>query len=129
MSKFQHHGRLKKMHPYAELWEVKEHEYNTVNKHVIWTSLDEGNEIWAHKQCKGKFFKDNYLSKQTSLPINEESVNNVIDEEIESSNSNVTNNPNIIQSTRKKYISAKINLSVNSFSGNYLFTTTQKDYN
>ena len=100
---FQKLQDVQKFKTYAELWELKDHEYNTVNKHVKWTLLDEGNEIWAHKQCKGKFFKDNYLSKQTSLPTNEESVSNDIDGEIESSSSSIANTPDIRQSSRKKY--------------------------
>ena len=43
------------------------------------------------------------MSKQTSLPTNEESVNNVIDEEIESSSPNVANNSDIRQNTRINY--------------------------
>ena len=53
-----------------------------MNKHVARTSME---EIWAHKQCKGKSLKDEYLSKQASLPANEESTSNIIDEWIEGS--------------------------------------------
>ena len=68
---------------------------------MAWTSLDESDEIWAQKQCKGKLFKDDYLSKQSSFPANEENASNVIDEEIEGSSSNVPKNAEIRQSTRK----------------------------
>ena len=92
--------RYLKLKAYAEKWESKNHEYNPMNKHVAWISLD---EIWAHKQCKGKFLKDDYLSKQASLPANEESTNNIIDEGIGNSSSNDCDNTEIRQRTRKRY--------------------------
>ena len=101
---FQKIQDIQKFKAYAEKWESKDHEYNTINKHVSWTSLDESDEIWAHQspwQCKGKLFKDYYLSKQSSFPANEENASNVIDEEIEGSSSNVPENAEIRQSTRK----------------------------
>ena len=83
---------------YAEKWESKNHEYNTMNIHVACTSLD---EIWAHKQCKEKFLKDEYLSRQAPLPANEGSTSNIIDEGIEGNGSIDRDNTEI--STRKRY--------------------------
>ena len=53
---------------YAEKWEKKKHTFNTVKIHVSWESLNNTTEIWAHKSCKGTFFKTEYLEKQPDVP-------------------------------------------------------------
>ena len=42
----------------AEAWEKVDHEYNKINQMVDFA------EKWAHKTCKGKFFKKEFLASQ-----------------------------------------------------------------
>ena len=46
----------------------KNHTLNTVKSHVSWESLNNTTEIWTHKNCKGTFFKTEYLEKQSDVP-------------------------------------------------------------
>ena len=48
--------------------EEKNHTLNTVKSHVSWESLNNTTEIWAHKNCKGTFFKTEYLEEQPDVP-------------------------------------------------------------
>ena len=44
---------------FAERWHQKQHEYNKVLNVVDWTNEQ---EHYAHKSCKGTFFKENFLN-------------------------------------------------------------------
>ena len=48
--------------------EKKKHKFNTVKSHVSRESLNSTTEIWPHKNCKGTFFKIEYLEKQPDVP-------------------------------------------------------------
>ena len=65
---FQKITDIKKFCNYAEKWEKKTHTFNTVKSHVSWESLNNTTEIWEHKNCKGTFFKTEYLAKQSDVP-------------------------------------------------------------
>ena len=45
----------------AEFWQEKDHEYNKVIHLVNWK---DSTEKWAHKSCKGMFYKLDYLERQ-----------------------------------------------------------------
>ena len=46
----------------VEAWEKVDHEYNEINQLVEW---QDSKEIkWAHKACKGTFFKKEFLASQ-----------------------------------------------------------------
>ncbi len=49
---------------FAKRWAKTDHEFKKVLQMVNWNSIG---EKWAHKTCKGKFFKEQYLSSQNEL--------------------------------------------------------------
>ncbi|MES9880766.1 MAG: hypothetical protein ABW185_07785 [Sedimenticola sp.] len=55
---------------YAIRWQKVNHAYNTVYDLVDWAAPG---EKWAHKSCKGVFFKDAFLQDQPRMqaPIGE----------------------------------------------------------
>ena len=50
---------------YALEWKKVDHEYNLVHSKVDWNS----DELLGHKNCKGIFFKDVFLSSQIQLSV------------------------------------------------------------
>ena len=86
--KFTDISRFKEL---SETWEKVDHEYNKINQLVNW---QDSSDKWAHKACKGKFFKKEFLESQTQLtsttqvPLEEEQPSNEsaaeISDEIES---------------------------------------------
>ena len=59
---------IQKFCNHAEKRERKKHTFNTVKSHVSRESLNNTTEIWAHKNCKGTFFKTECLEKQPDVP-------------------------------------------------------------
>ena len=59
--KFQKLTDLCRFKEIAEAWEKVDHEYNKINQMVDWQYFA---EKWAHKACKGKFFKEEFLASQ-----------------------------------------------------------------
>ena len=39
-------------------WKRYDHEYSSIHENVYWSCL---NEAWAHKRCKGNFYKETYM--------------------------------------------------------------------
>ena len=59
--KFQKLTDLCRFKEVAEAWEKVDHEYNKINQMVDWQDFT---EKWAHKACKRKFFKEEFLASQ-----------------------------------------------------------------
>ena len=51
-------------------WKRYNHEYRTIYENVDWPNLK---EAWAHKSCKGNFFKETYMTNQP-LASNEKEI-------------------------------------------------------
>ena len=51
-------------------WKRYNHEYRTIYENVDWPNLK---EAWAHKSCKGNFFKKTYMTNQP-LASNEKEI-------------------------------------------------------
>ena len=64
--KFQKLTDLCQFKEVAEAWERVDHEYNKINEMVDWQDFA---EKWAHKACKGKFFKKEFLARQMQLSV------------------------------------------------------------
>eukprot|EP00112_Aurelia_sp_Birch-Aquarium-sp1_P004612 Seg1523.1 transcript_id=Seg1523.1/GoldUCD/mRNA.D3Y31 product="hypothetical protein" protein_id=Seg1523.1/GoldUCD/D3Y31 len=58
---------------FARKWAKADHEFNKVFQMVDWNSTG---EKWAHKACKGKFFKEQYLASQDKLLETDEARKN-----------------------------------------------------
>ena len=82
----------------AEKWERVDHEYNKVNKLVDWTN---NQEQWAHKGCKGKFFKTEFLNNQE--PITTVTNATPAETEVETTPENNCEIPDVRKSARKQY--------------------------
>ena len=57
-------GNFQKLSRYievAEAWEKVHHEYNKINQMVDWQDFA---EKWAHKACKRKSFKKEFIASQ-----------------------------------------------------------------
>ena len=59
--KFQKLRDLCRFKEAAEAWEKIDYEYNKINQIMDWQDFA---EKWAHKACKRKFFKEEFLASQ-----------------------------------------------------------------
>ena len=59
---------IKVFKSFAERWHQKQHEYNKVLNFVDWTT---DQEHYAHKSCKGTFFKESFLNTKINIEHNE----------------------------------------------------------
>ena len=55
---------IEKFCNYANQWEKKNHKFNTIKNQVSQELIKNDTLVWAHKQYKGTFFKNDYLDKQ-----------------------------------------------------------------
>ena len=87
---------------YTNGWEKTNHKFNTVKNQVSWELIKNDADVWAHKQCKKTFFKNDYLHKQINTTSNE-------NEKRETIHSEIANTPEAtkisvkLQSARKRY--------------------------
>ena len=66
-SKLEKIVEIKTFKLFAERWHQKQHEYNEVLNFVDWTNEQ---EHYAHKSCKGTFFKGTFLDTQINIEHN-----------------------------------------------------------
>ena len=59
---------IEKFWNYAKEWEKKNYKINTIKNQVSWELMKNDN-IWAHKQCRGPFFKMIILINKSIVPI------------------------------------------------------------
>ena len=86
---------------FAERWHQKQHEYNKVLNFVDWTNEQ---EHYAHKSCKGTFFKENFLNTQINIEHNEtEEITEI--NQTENDNSNVE--PQLSRRSNRKSLEYK----------------------
>ena len=75
---------IKTFELFAERWHQKQHEYNKVLNFVDWNNATH----YAHKSCKGTFFKESFLNTQINIEYNETEETTEINQ-TENNNSNV----------------------------------------
>ena len=73
---------IEKFCNYTNRWEKKNHKFNTVKNQVSWELIKNDADVWAHKQCKETFFKNDYLHKQINTTSNENEKSETIHSEI-----------------------------------------------
>ena len=75
----------------AEAWKKVDHEYNKINQMVDFA------EKWAHKLCKGKFFKKEFLASQMQFV----STNQLSSEKNQQKNESVRETTKDVDTLRK----------------------------